>query len=447
MHAARSRDELLLALCRGVYMHLRRVQLYVLSGGQLRGWLQIDQGKVDDRQIRKITLHLNEASIFSTTLSQGEIYVGPVPQTDQSARILYSAGFGLIDEVLTCPVVIGKRVACLLVGTAHKPPLSTGAEHALQRLTAEAGVAFTSLILRQKKEAKAEPQSRLDSGADIPALIDVLEEGGEGCKEASARLVSQGTPAMEAILARFPGRTPPDRPDLTSGIVSLDELGPLFDCLCRFQRPVVSGLTALLHHRNPDTRFFATYTMSMMHFPESVVLLASCLQDEDPDVRLVSAIGLDHMRDFPHFSMVLETLERDMESTRSDTRRNACEGIARLLDRDGIPGLLELLEDGNPEVAETASWALVELTRHNFGLDPGNWRDWWNHNRDQHRVEWLMAALTVDDEVNRQAAYEELFTMTGLSFGYQPDMALEDLVDTQDKFYDWWRRIGVHQIP
>ena len=270
--------------------------------------------------------------------------------------------------------------------------------------------------------------------------------GDDGAEAAAEKLLNMGQPAMEAVLARFPGRNPPPRPDLRIGLATLEELGPFLSCLGKFDRPLIAGLSPLLNHSNDDTRFFATYIMAMLNYPESVVLLASRLQDEDPGIRLVAAFGLDHMREFPHFRVVQEDLLRNLENSVAETRRNGCEGIARLLDRNGIPGLLSLLEDQEPEVMETASWALVELTRHDFGLDAGRWRDWWNRNRDFHRMEWLMDALTQADGSNRQAAFEELFAITGLSFGYDPEMEADDLLDAQEKFLDWWRRIGVHQL-
>jgi hypothetical protein len=67
---------------------------------------------------------------------------------------------------------------------------------------------------------------------------------------------------------------------------------------------------------------------------------------------------------------------------------------------------------------------------------------WWDHHSTQHRVEWLIDALTHDVVDIRGGAAAELRAVTGEYFGYSADLPLRDRERAQQRYRDWWATDG-----
>jgi HEAT repeat protein len=64
----------------------------------------------------------------------------------------------------------------------------------------------------------------------------------------------------------------------------------------------------------------------------------------------------------------------------AEIRRDACEFLGRLKSGPSCAALIELLEDDNRSVVETAHWALKRISGERFGIEVDLWRRWWEAN-------------------------------------------------------------------
>jgi hypothetical protein len=93
-------------------------------------------------------------------------------------------------------------------------------------------------------------------------------------------------------------------------------------------------------------------------------------------------------------------------------------------------------------VLRATRWALSVLTRQDFGADGVAWKKFWQENRDQDRVEWLIQSLGHDQRDLRKAAGDELSAMAGQSYGFHQDLPEPQRRAAQAEFRAWWETVG-----
>src|SRR4029453_3713031 len=114
-----------------------------------------------------------------------------------------------------------------------------------------------------------------------------------------------------------------------------------------------------------DVRFYATYLMSELAFPEALPLVGLRLYDADSQVRQVA---LDVIRKFEsgvgaalggrEFREVLERLRGDLVEPDAERARLAAIASGELRDPKAVPRLIELLKHRDARVADAAHRAL-----------------------------------------------------------------------------------------
>ena len=104
--------------------------------------------------------------------------------------------------------------------------------------------------------------------------------------------------------------------------------------------------------------------------------------------------------------------------------------------------LVELLTADDEVLVDTAHRALVAITRQDFDLSHRKWQAWIDRHGQQHRIEWLMDALTHNDDAIRVAAGDELKELTQEYYGYHPAMPKRDREIAQGKYRKWWETDG-----
>jgi hypothetical protein len=276
-------------------------------------------------------------------------------------------------------------------------------------------------------------------------LIEMLDRGEGHELDTLNEIRRRGRTGIEEILAIFPGRLRFDR-------ASTRELPVVSDCstvlrvLMAIGRPVISSLAPLLVHGDDDVRFYATYLLSELTFPESVVLLARRLSDSDPAVRRAAAYGLRRCRELPQFSEIMQDLRDDLTHPDARPRMAAMEALGALGDAVAAPSLIAQLKDSRNEVIESARRALVFLTRQDLGNEAAEWRKWWEKNRSRHRIEWLIDGLVHESREIRDGCAVELRELTGLAFGYDPDLPPEKREQCRTRFATWWGESGLYDF-
>jgi len=119
-------------------------------------------------------------------------------------------------------------------------------------------------------------------------------------------------------------------------------------------------------------------------------------------------------------------------------RAAAMSAMAELREPALVPELIRALGDGDERVVETAQRGLVLLTRQDLGADARRWVKWWEQHALQHRIEWLIGALTHEVSEIRRAAGEELKAITKEYFGFAAELPARDRERAQQRYRDWW---------
>jgi hypothetical protein len=470
------------ALARGAALYVPAVQVYVLKKGMLRGYLELRDGRLDQDVIKTREISMEVPSVVSRAVDSGSLYLGPTPDTDASAAVIFAAGIGQSAGLVLVPVVLRKKTICLLVGHQLSLPVPSQIRHPLSDLAQQAAMALAAMIVRTKKqstemrplqpapdpvrrraqsdEVAAKPTAQVtadanksvisDIGAPIPGaaprpeesarliagLLGEIEKGGEAAREAEQLLRTLGKPAVEALIARFPGRLHFNRFAPHSRIPPVGECSAVLRGLAAIGRPVLSSLAALLQHPDIEIRFYATYLISELIFPEAVALLARQLQDRDTDVRRIAVRVLSQFRSMAQFPLVVSELRKDLTHPEPRPRRGAVEALGALADTQAIPGLVELLRDPDASVVEAARGALIHLTKQDFGLSERDWLVWWERNIHRNRLAWLVDGLVHKSPEVRASSGAELEELTGQSYGYTFDLPRKEREQIRRRFLE-----------
>lgn len=131
------------------------------------------------------------------------------------------------------------------------------------------------------------------------------------------------------------------------------------------------------------------------------------------------------------------------DSQRPEEQRHALiEAVADLRDGRAIPTVLRLLEDRSSDIVRSAHWALVVLSRQDFGVSAAAWEEWWRQSSARHRIEWLIDALLHETPDIRRAAGDELKSTTKEYFGYYDDLPVAEHQKAQKRYREWWETKG-----
>jgi hypothetical protein len=136
----------------------------------------------------------------------------------------------------------------------------------------------------------------------------------------------------------------------------------------------------------------------------------------------------------------LRTDARDGRKLRRQV--TAIEALGRLRDVESFEFLVSLLDSPEVEVIRAAHASLVRLTSQDFGTAKRKWLSWLDKHASEHRVEWLIDALMHSDERLRRRASDELKHLTQEYFGYQPGHPKRQRENAQQKYRQWWHRVG-----
>lgn len=297
------------------------------------------------------------------------------------------------------------------------------------------------------------PSSRSDASRVLPSVIvDVASEyvtlvqrmlSGKD-DEAESELVRAGGYSMPAIMSQFPGPITVEKERLDDRVLPrIPECGPILRVVASQRRTALPFVLSCVDDPDDDRRFWATYLLTELVYPENVEPIVARVFDDVPRVRRVARLAARALAD-AHPSVLVGRLAPTAKDAKAPTRDRviAIETIGEMRDPEGVPVLLGLLDEAPAEVTSVARAALVTITRHDFGFALGKWQTWWSENKERHRLEWLIDALMIDQAALRAAAGEELKTITKEYFGYYDDLPKRERERAQQRYRDWWDTVG-----
>jgi len=484
---AESRDALLIAVARGVLLHVDGVKLYVVKGRSLVGHLELDaDGAATDAIREQPPLSLDIPTVLARAVESGALFLGTAPDTDASVSVLAAAGIVRPRGLVLMPVVIRTKTVCLVLGWTEKSSIPSGSRAPLARLTQEAALGMAELIVRLKRgpskpgkeqptqDAKHDtdevpavakspwegdrtdrvetpwegektdrhvvsdigPPPEAEEPPDLITLLHQLDRGDEAAAEAERAIHRMGKDAVQALISWFPGRVTGSR--LDQDLPPVAECSAVLRALVLIGRPVLSSIAPLLLHPDAEVRFYATYLISELVYPEAVALLARQLSDPDPVIRRLAVKVLRQFRQMPKFPQVVADLRTDLTNPDPRPRRGAVEALGALGDEEVVGTLVTLLQDRDPTIAQAARSALISITKQDHMGNIPEWESWWEANRNRTRIEWLIDGLGHDDPAIRASSAVEIEELTGKSFGYSYDMPRRERDAIRRRFLEWW---------
>jgi hypothetical protein len=297
------------------------------------------------------------------------------------------------------------------------------------------------------------PSSRNDDSRSLPSVIvDVSTEyvslvervlaGPDD--EAEADLLRGGGYAMPAIMASFPGPITIDPERLESDpLPRVAECGPILRLVASQRRTALPFVLAHVQSSDPELRFWATYLLTELVYPDAVAAAIARVFDEDARVRRAARAALRGLAE----SQPMAVVDRLADIARSESepwpkRVQAIEALGECREAAAVAVLVPLLETALGDVAVAVRRALVLVTRQDFALDHKRWFAWWESHKTRHRIEWLIDSLMHEQRALRGAASDELRAITKEYFGYYDDLPKRERERAQSRYREWWNSVG-----
>jgi hypothetical protein len=304
------------------------------------------------------------------------------------------------------------------------------------------------------------PSSRSDHGSVLPSVIvDVASEyvglvdrvlsppadmPVGSVDEAETELLRAGGHAMPAIMAQFPGPVTIERERLSEGpLPRVAECGPVLRLVASQRRTALPFVLSHVEDADTASRFWATYLLTELIYPETLEPILLRVFDDAPRVRRAARAAARAFAD-THPVVIVERLELiAMDPDEPHERRMlAIEALGETRQALAVPALIPLLDDADAGVMNAVRVALVTISRQDFGTSSQKWSGWWTQNYDRHRIEWLIDALMNDQAALRARAGEELKTTTKEYFGYYDDLPKRERERAQSRYREWWESVG-----
>ena len=262
-------------------------------------------------------------------------------------------------------------------------------------------------------------------------------------EEAESQLIRAGGAAMPAIMEQFPGPISVEPLTLDATLPRVAECGPILRLVASQRRTAVPFVLSLVDHDDADKRFWATYLLTELVYPDAIDAAVRRVFDEDARVRRVARLAARALAE-SHPSAVVDRLSPTVQDKigKKDHRMLAIDTLGETREPLAVLALVPVLSDKSSEIGAAARAALTTITRQDFGTDSRKWEAWWQQHKDHHRLEWLMDALTHEQASIRAAASEELKTITKEFFGYHSDLPKKEREKAQARYREWWKEVG-----
>jgi Type II secretion system (T2SS), protein E, N-terminal domain len=300
--------------------------------------------------------------------------------------------------------------------------------------------------------ARLPPSSRTDGEALPSIIVDVSRElevlvarfiADVNDEAAEAELIHQGQHAMPAIMARFPGPILMEPKPQDEDMPAVSACGPLLRLIAAQRRVALPSILPYVDDHEEARRFWATFLLSELAYPEALPSLIERLSDQSDRVRCVARIAAASMAK-SHGEEVAREIGRIARDTRVERGRRLemLAVLEEIREPLAVPTFISVLGDHDEDIAVAARRALLVVTRQDFGRDARRWTTWWNQNSSGDRIEWLIDALVHDVQGIRRAAGEELKAITKEYFGYYDDLPRRDRERAQLRYREWWTHEG-----
>jgi HEAT repeat protein len=244
-------------------------------------------------------------------------------------------------------------------------------------------------------------------------------------------------------MEKFPGPIAVEPLTLDATLPRVAECGPILRLVASQRRTAVPYVLSLVDDDDADKRFWATYLITELVYPDAIDATVRRVFDDDARVRRVARLAARALAE-AHPAAVIDRLSPTVQDKigKKDHRMLAIDTLGETREPLAVLALVPVLSDKSSEISAAARAALTTVTRQDFGTDSKKWEVWWANNKDRHRIEWLIDALTHEQASLRSTAAEELKTITKEFFGYHDDLPKKEREKAQARYREWWAQVG-----
>lgn len=306
-------------------------------------------------------------------------------------------------------------------------------------------VIVDGLLYERPTHDREVPSVIVDMGDNVRALVDDLAHASpDGDAPALDLLLRLGEAALPVLAQAFPGPLWFDRRGPHRKLPRGRDISGIARGIVAFRDRAAPYVRALLGATVADRRFYALLVASEIPSGVLVEAIANLAFDADLGIRALAIEILPKFASFQEFAAQLVTIRRTARIRGKDPERRlqAIALLAALRDAESLQTLTDLLEDDDVAVRRACHGALVAITCEDLGDSSRRWAAWVERHQKQHRVEWLIEALTGSDDHLRARAGEELKSLTQQYFGYHSGASRREREVVQAKYRSWWESQG-----
>lgn len=306
-------------------------------------------------------------------------------------------------------------------------------------------VIVDGLLYERPTHDREVPSVIVDMGDNVRALVDDLAHASpDGDAPSIDLLLRLGEAALPVLAQAFPGPLWFDRRGPHRKLPRGRDISGVARGIVAFRDRAAPYVRALLGATVPDRRFYALLVASEIPSGVLVEAIAHLTFDADLGIRALAVEILPKFASFPEFDAQLVSIRRTARIRGKDAERRlqAIALLAALRDAEAVQTLTDLLEDDDVAVRRACHGALVAITCEDLGDSSRRWGAWVERHQKEHRVEWLIEALTGSDDHLRARAGEELKALTQQYFGYHSGASRREREVVQAKYRSWWDAQG-----
>ena len=127
----------------------------------------------------------------------------------------------------------------------------------------------------------------------------------------------------------------------------------------------------------PNVRAAGVRGLANHGTPDDAGLIVERLTDEDRNVRLEAARGLQRLHNPVAIDGLIRAIDTDLGDTDADIRAEAADALGQYAERRVVLPLIGALADSSLVVNRNAERSLRTLTGQDFGFDRRAWADWY----------------------------------------------------------------------
>jgi hypothetical protein len=421
--AQADRDKLTTVLLRFGLCTFEFVGLFSVLHGKAQGFSCA--GKGTQEGFLRTRIDLAAPGLFHSIAHTMSAYFGPPPNEPTLQCFLLDI-HRRPRSIFIYPIAVGDKLVAILYGDSGQNPLKQKQFSDFTLFCQQLPATFHELLCARRKQTLPLELDNTALQERIAHAITWLLEADVATQNAALEILGQTPEASAKILIQFfPGpQSNLLSEDETS--TSLSTLGPIAHALLQLRNAGAQVLTPLLSSDDKKLRSAALKLAGVFASPEHLEPVLLALSDTDPKIASIARTALPHFKTLHEWPKALHLIQHSLNVKDPLRRTLAAKAVAAAKDRGSIETLIEWTGDSDAWVAETAAWALQQLSCVQLGPSPNLWKKWWLRAQHERRAQWLVLALESESFEQRKQAIDELAGAIGDTFHFAADASEEE---------------------